>query len=182
MDKLALAVALALSSLNAGPCWAQTSQPAAVPSDLKKFGDWTVRCFPNNGNVGCDMYQQMNRKDTQQRVLGISIAYRPAEKLDVILIALPLGVSVQKGVQIKTSVRTSERLPYGWCDHNGCYVETPLSAELLSSLGTSGPNADVLLATDDGKGVDLHFSLSGFWDAHQAMIALLQQKTPSTRK
>ena len=77
--RASLAGALALSFLAFGAL-AQDAPPAngapapVTPTETKAFGDWSVRCFPVNTPSPCDMFQVLANKQTNQRILSISIA------------------------------------------------------------------------------------------------------------
>ena len=62
-------------------------------------------------------------QNSQQRVLGVSIAYVPGNDRHVVQIAVPLGVSIAKGAVIKTDCLYLATLPFRRCDRGGCYVE-----------------------------------------------------------
>ena len=73
-------LAAGLVTLGAGAAMAQASaQPAATaPTDVSGIGDWTVRCFPVASPSPCEMYEQANDKNTNERILGVSIAFIPS--------------------------------------------------------------------------------------------------------
>jgi invasion protein IalB len=154
---------------------APTGQPAGGANPLtenKQVGDWTVRCFAVKNESPCDVYQEEQDQNSHQRVLSLSIAYAPARDQHVIQIAVPLGVSIEKGVVIKTDSYGSPALPYRRCDQLGCYVEMLLSNDQIADLAKSGPQATVNIVADDGKSYALKFSLSGFGGARDEMAAL----------
>ena len=72
-----------------------TPQPGAppAPTDVKPIGDWTVRCSPVTSTSPCDMYEELDDKNSRQRVLGVSIAFVPGDSRHVAQIAVPLGVA-----------------------------------------------------------------------------------------
>ncbi len=153
----------------------QAGQPA-TPTDVKPIGDWTVRCFPVASPSPCDMYEELDDKNTRQRVIGVSIAYMPEGDRHVAQIAVPLGVSIPAGTVIKADSYTSAKLPYRRCDRAGCYVEMILPADMMAALGRSGPEATINIVSDDGKPFALRFSLNGFSGAHDAMATLARAK------
>ena len=159
---------------------AQSAAPPAgtplTPTDVKPVGDWTVRCFPVTSTSPCDMYEELDDKNSKQRVLGVSIAFVPGNNNHVAQIAVPLGVAIASGAVIKTDSYTSPKMPYRRCDRDGCYVELLLSQDVVDSLSKSGPEATVNIVADGGKSFALRFSLNGFAGAHDAMSALARQK------
>lgn len=172
------AAAAAGLMLAAGAAMAQAADAPARPPvpDVKMVGDWAVRCFPINSPSPCDMYQELADKETRQRVLAISIAFVPSLDRNGIIISVPLEVALQKGLVIQTSSFTSPTLKYRRCDRNGCYVEMPMDAASIASLGKSGKEADIKIAADGGKEFSLKFSLNGFAAAYDQMVAMAKEK------
>ena len=182
---LAGALALGLSTfglLAFGAASAQEAPPAAAPgpvqpSESKPFGDWTVRCFPVNSPSPCDMFELLANKQTNQRVLSVSIAYLPNGDKHVIQIAVPLGVAIQKGLILSTDSYVSPQLHYRRCDRGGCYVEMLIDAQTIGALSASTGSAKIKIVADGGKVFEIPFSLNGFSDAHGAMQDLARKKT-----
>ena len=178
---------VALAAFTALPALAQDGAPtaqAAAPTavtDSKQVGDWMVRCFAVASESPCDMYQELQDNNLHQRVLSLSIAYVPSNDSHVMQIAVPLGVSIPKGLVIKTDTYASPTLPFRRCDAAGCYVELPLGNDQVAGFVKSGPKATVNVVGDlDGKSYALNFSLNGFAGAHDAMAALAKQKASAT--
>jgi invasion protein IalB len=180
---------LALTALVSGAALAQA--PAGTPPqggqpEIKQVGDWTVRCFPMQSASPCDMFQQQNDKDSQQRVVALSIAYIPHLDRHAIQISVPLGVGIQAGVTLHAASFQGKAMPYRRCDRGGCYVEMLIDNAVIDQLAHAGDSAMVKIKADDGKNYDLKLSLNGFSGAHDAMEAEAKQKakappaTPAT--
>ena len=170
---------LALTALFAGAALAQAPAGAAQPPgppEIKTIGDWAVRCYPVQSQSPCDMFQQQNEKDSQQRILAVSFAYVPHLDRHAIQVVVPLGVSIPKGVVIHTASFTSKEMPYRRCDRNGCYVEMLVDNSLVDQIGRGGDGAMVKITADDGKSYDLKISLNGFAAAHDSMTEQAKQK------
>jgi invasion protein IalB len=180
--RASIAGAIALGLLAFGAASAQTAPPAntnmpTAPTETKPFGDWTVRCFAVNSPSPCDMFELLANKNTQQRVLSISIAYLPTGDKHVIQIAVPLGIMIQKGLVLTSDTYTSPQLHYRRCDRGGCYVEMLIDNQTIASLGTATGPAKIRIVAEGGKAFEIPFSLNGFADAHGAMIDLARKKT-----
>ena len=165
--------------LAAGAALAQQA-PAAdgAPGrpDVKTVGDWTVRCFPIQSPSPCDIFQEQDYQKTGQRVLSISIAYVPSMDKHAIQISVPLDISIPKGVTLQTDTYTSPVLKYRRCDRNGCYIEMAVDNGLVEGLAKSGDKGKVNIAADNGKNYTLNFSLKGFSQAHDDMVAQARAK------
>jgi invasion protein IalB len=172
---------LALTALLAGSAAAQAPAPAGAPPapvqpEIKTIGDWAVRCYPVQSQSPCDMFQQQNEKDSQQRILALSLAYIPHLDRHAIQIVVPLGIAIPKGIVVHTANFTSQPLAYRRCDRGGCYVETLVDNSLVDQIGRGGDNAMVKITADDGKSYDLKISLNGFSAAHDSMAEQARQK------
>jgi invasion protein IalB len=154
---------------------AALAQQAPAPPEAKTIGDWTVRCFPIQSPSPCDIFQEQAVK-SGQRVLSISIAYVPSLDKHAIQVSVPLDISIPKGVVIQTDTYTSPMLKYRRCDRSGCYVEMAVDNALVEGLARSGADGKVNIAADNGKTYPLKFSLKGFAQAHDDMVAQARAK------
>jgi invasion protein IalB len=146
------------------------------PPEVKNIGDWIVRCFPINSPSPCDMFQEQDAKETRQRVVSVSIAFIPNLDRHAIQIAVPLEVSIPKGLVIQTDSFTSKALPFRRCDRMGCYVEMPIDNGAIANLSKSGPAGKIKIVADSGKSFDLALSLKGFAAAHDSMVEQARAK------
>ena len=164
--------------LAAGGALAQQAPAADAPGrpDVKNVGDWMVRCFPIQSPSPCDIFQEQDYQKTGQRVLSISIAYVPSMDKHAIQISVPLDISIPKGVTLQTDNYTSPVLKYRRCDRNGCYIEMAVDNGLVEGLAKSGADGKVNIAADNGKNYTLKFSLKGFSQAHDDMVAQARAK------
>jgi invasion protein IalB len=144
--------------------------------DVKTVGDWTVRCFPIQSPSPCDIFQEQDYQKTGQRVLSVSIAYVPSMDKHAIQISVPLDISIPRGATLQTDTYTSPVLKYRRCDRNGCYIEMAVDNGLVEGLAKSGAQGKVNIAADNGKNYALNFSLKGFSQAHDDMVAQARAK------
>lgn len=168
-------VALALAGAYAVPALAQDqSQPQSQPA-MKTFGDWHVQC---NGpaQTPCQMIQAVGDKSGRE-LMATSVAYLPAQDMHFMQIALPLGVSLPKGVVLKTDAFTTPNIPYSRCEQTGvCVVLLPLRKNDLDAIEHAGPNGTVTFALDGGKDINVRISFKGFADADNYMLAQVKSK------
>jgi invasion protein IalB len=97
-----------------------------------------------------------------------------------IIVSVPLEVSLAKGVVIQTDSYTSPTLKYRMCTRDGCYVQAPVDNDLVASVAKSTGGARVNVVGDDGKTYPIGFSLKGFSQAHDDMVA--QAKVKATKQ
>ncbi len=173
----ALLTAPALAQDQAAP--AQQPAPQAnkpvQPSEVKEFGDWTVRCYPVTSPSPCEMIELRVAKKSGQRILGFLIAYVPARDSHVVQISVPLGVALANGLMIDSDTYKSPVLKFRRCDQLGCYVEAAMGNDVVGTLGRAS-KAQVVVVSVDGKRYNLVFSLNGFAQAHQALVDLTKAK------
>ena len=155
---------------------AAPAAPASNKPDVKTVQDWSVRCFPIASPSPCDMFQELDNQRTGQRVVSLSFACYPSLNRHALVIAVPLEVSIPKGLKLQTSTYTSPMLKYRRCDRNGCYVEMAVENGVIESLAGSSGGAKVIIAADNGKTYPLAFSLKGFSAAHDDMVAKAKAK------
>lgn len=162
----------------------QAEAPAApaAPPEVKTVGDWEVRCFAVKNAHPCDMFQQMANKETQQRILSVSLAYDPSLDKHLLQITVPLDVSLPKGVTIQSDTYTSPVFKYRMCTREGCFIQLIPENSLAEGLAKSGEGAKINIVGDNGKTYALQFSLKGFTAAHDDMVAQARAKAVPAAK
>jgi invasion protein IalB len=177
MKSSSLLGGLVLAAGITGAAMAQDApQAPPAPTDVSNIGDWTVHCYAVNSPNPCEMVYAVVDKNTRQRVLAVTIAYVPSADKHLLLVGVPLGISIPKGLVIQTDTVTTPVLHYRRCDQAGCYVEMVLENAMVDQISHSGANAAVRIFSDSGKNFDLHLSLNGFAGAHDKMAELAKQK------
>lgn len=163
---------------------APASAPAATPPARaegapasKMIGDWNVRCFPVQSEAPCDIFQMLVNKKMRVRVMSMSIAYAPAQSRYLIQITVPLEVALAKGVTIEAGSYTSPKMIYRRCAADGCVVEGPVDASIITALSQAGDTAKMVVVSRDGKTIRLPMSLKGYSEALESMKSQAQQKT-----
>ena len=172
--KLALTGMLTAIAMVAGTALAQAqSDQAAAPRAevLKTVGDWQVRCFGVQNPNPCDAFWQRTDPRTGERMVTISVAYAPSADRHMIVVIVPLGISIPKGLTIQTDTYTSPVMRYRMCSREGCFVQLVVDNAMIESLAKSGPDAKLNIAADDGKVYSLPLSLKGFSGAHDEMVS-----------
>ena len=173
-----IAAPVAFAAAPAAPAPAQQQQAGkpAQPTDVKDYGDWTVRCFPGNAVAPCQMVQLRIVEKTKQRILGVVLAYVPSRDANLMEISVPLGVELQNGLIVNADTYKSGPLKFTRCDGEGCYVEGAVGKDVLTALERA-TKSQVQIVSANGKRYNLVFSMKGFNDAHRALLDLSRQKT-----
>jgi invasion protein IalB len=173
ISRILLAAAFAMA---ASPVFAQAQPAQPKPDVTKQYGDWLVRCYPVSSPSPCDMFELLAQKKTGNRVMSMSFAYAPKENRYVVQIAVPLGVALKNGLTIKAGTYSSPALRFRRCDRGGCYVEGVTDAAMIDALSQNTGQAKATIASDEGRVLDVAFSLTGFGEARNAMAELAKQK------
>lgn len=168
-------LALGAGLLFTSAAWAQGAK-SAEPGDVKTIGDWKIRCSPTPTAIPCSMQEILSRKDSQQPVLVITMAYDPAHKHSVAEIGVPLGVALKDGLSIVADSYVTPAIPFRHCSRYFCYVETVVPDETVSAMGSASAAKIRITMDDDGKTYNVPFSLKGFSAAHDAVVQLSSQK------
>lgn len=150
-----------------------------APTDVKQYGDWTVRCIPG-GRPPCEMIQ-IARNKQGRRVSSVALAYLPRVDRHALRIDMPLGVSLSQGVKITASKFAAQPMPFARCDGAGCVAQGNVETGALDSLAGSDPDAKLEAAAVNGQAVTLPLSLRGFADARAAMETLAKQKVADAK-
>lgn len=165
---------LALTGIAAGCLLAAGAAVAQAPSEqadlVKTVGDWQVRCVNVQNQNPCGQYWQQVDPHTGQREVTVSISYAPGIDRHVIVITVPLGVSIPKGLTVQTDNYTSPLMHYRTCGRDGCFVQS-VDNSLVGALAKSGPDGKLNIVGDDGKSYSLPISLKGFAGAHDEMVS-----------
>jgi invasion protein IalB len=147
------------------------SAQQAAPTTTR-HGDFLVRCFPVQTGSPCDLYEELINRDTNQRVVTFSIAFLPATNRYVMVLGVPLGVALEKGVVIQTNTFTTPTMTFRRCDQGGCYVEAQVDKPLIDAfMGSSGEAKLRISAEGEDKPRELPLSFNGFTAAHNDMVA-----------
>ena len=153
------------------PAIAQGATAPAKPTvSTKTFQDWLVRCPTAPQPMPCDAVQMLVEPKSKQRVLSVSVAYDVAKAQHVVRIILPLGVWLPNGATIVAGATKIEKVVIRRCEAFGCVVEGMLDAKLHDAMRKGG-QAKVVIFDQAKKPLDLKFSLAGYGEAEDYMVA-----------
>jgi len=127
---------------------AQTSKgknaPAPAPAPAAPHADatpsnnpgWVARCTSasRDAPLECAMEQTAVLSKTGQLVVLVNIRVPGDTRTPVALIQLPLGLNLPVGVRLQIDDGKSADVAIQTCEARGCYVNTPLAADILAAL------------------------------------------------
>ncbi len=167
----------ALAVMGSCASFAQDAPEAPLPKpEVKTIEDWQVRCYPVQSAAPCDMFQEQGDAQTQRKILSVSLSYVPSMDRHALVVNVPLDVSIAKGVVLQTDSYKSPTLKYRTCTRDGCFVQTPVDSALVDAVAKSSGDGKVNVVGDDGKTYAFKFSLKGFAQAHDDMVAQAKAK------
>ena len=173
---------LASAGLAFGLMTGAASAQQQSPPEVKRIGAFAVRCFAIKSVAPCDLYEDRVNNQSGQRVVSFSLAYVPSGNRYILQVAVPLGISLEKGVVITGGGFTSPTLPVRRCDQTGCFVEAPVAKELIDALAKAGSDAKIRVVPDGRPAFDFPFSFDGFTAAHDDMVASNKAKAISPQE
>lgn len=154
-----VAAALAL------PAAAATPAPAPSPVPFTA-GGWRVDCAANNQKtMDCQATQQIVNNANGQVLMAVGVRMSADAKNAVMLLTLPLGMAVQKPVNVTIGDGKAMSYPIQACTQAGC-----LAGEDLTSAQVSALRAQTLLHIAytelNGQIVTVTLPLAGFAAAY----------------
>lgn len=162
--------------------YAVLAQPQTAPKPpavaTTNFQDWLVRCPAGPQTGPCDAVQLLIEPKSKQRVLSISVAFETTQSQHVVRIVLPLGVWLPNGVTIVAGKTKIEKVVVRRCEPFGCVVEGLLDAKLRDALRAGG-EAKIVVFDQNKKPLDLKFSLKGYAEAEDYMVAQTKKAQPA---
>lgn len=135
------------------------------PDSLREtFRDWIVQCVPAPQAVGgqaCEMYQQIDHQQSNQRLLLVSVRFEPEQVEPVMVIVAPFGLRLADGVELRDGETVVARYSFETCLSAGCLVIAPLELSVIDLL-RRGEGLSVQMTARNGDGLGVPLSLQGF--------------------
>ena len=107
---------------------------------------------------------RLSRADTTR--LGRGDPRRSLRHLRVITIQMPIGLFLHGGVTLKLDGGKPDRLDVQTCDQKGCYIQMPVSNDMLQAMG-KGKQMIVSFQNLGKQDINIPVPLSGFMVAYQ---------------
>lgn len=130
------------------------------PETTSEVAGWATACKMGS----CSLTKSVAEKSSQQTFLSLSVLIEQDGRKPALLIALPLGTSLEPGVRVVLG-EDVWNVPFSACFPNGCQALQDLSAAQLDLLRSSD-SADIrffAVSSEDPIAADV--SLSGLGDA-----------------
>ena len=138
-------------------------------------GDWSVRCFPNEGGEDlCQMYQLLT--ESEGNPVAEFTLYRLAGAGNIAAgatIAVPLGTLLTEEMKLSVDGGKAKSYAYSFCTMGGCFSRIGLTGSEVEAL-KMGAQAQIgiIPAQAPDQTVRIDVSLSGFTAAYEASSTL----------
>ena len=136
------------------------SEPATQAAQVSTTG-WGVQCNNVGADLQCSALISLVATQTNQLILRISIQ-RQAENDDhMLLVQLPLGLNLPRGIDMIVDDGEAQTLVINTCIPAGCFVTHTLDQAQLDAM-KAGNTVAVVMASNDGNENRIEMPLSGF--------------------
>ncbi|MEP1444202.1 MAG: invasion associated locus B family protein [Hyphomicrobiales bacterium] len=163
-----LAIALAITYL--GFYGISQAQTATEKQARAQQSHWIVTCsnraIPERLNCSMSQVVTVANGNSRQRIVSATI-HRQDENAEI-LITLPHGLNLLKGVGFAIDEASSQRFDIHAADANGSYVRIPLTKDRVSAMKT-GNIMKLSVVGSNGQNINLQLSLNGFTQAYNLM-------------
>ena len=163
MTKITVFAALMVGAALASPSLAATALPGGASSLTETHGDWTVRCATEGAGVICEVRQEQQSNDTQQRVLAIGLGSSAGGTSGNLV--LPFGLLLANGAVLRIDDKpASPPQPFQTCVPSGCLVPLKLDAAWTAMM-RAGTVLGISAQSVSGQDAKFSVSLRGFSSA-----------------
>ncbi|MDY0028729.1 MAG: invasion associated locus B family protein [Pseudobdellovibrionaceae bacterium] len=143
------------TSLKAGDISADHDGEWAVVPDA-----WVKRCEKESQR--CEIFQNISLKENGKRLVEMAVGFsdKSSDKARAVILS-PLGVLLDKGVEIQVSDLKPISVPFRTCTDAGCAAIFEISDEMLDSM-INGRKMLVIFHSTSGQAYKIEMSLGGF--------------------
>jgi invasion protein IalB len=143
--------------------------PADVPT-MMIYQDWRLLCpASKDKDNSCELSQDVISEKAHARVARLVIL-KDKDKSTVLAVTVPLEVLLEPGIGLKIGNEQPRIYQYKTCTEEGCLAVVPVDEQIEQALAKA-PNAGIIVAGQDGKGVELPFAMKGYIEAHHAFLS-----------
>ncbi len=130
-------------------------------------GEWKTECVEQIAKPNCQVIVRATVGN--QTALVIAVARTSTGSSARLQMAVPLGLSIQKGVTVKLGDYSGDFL-ISRCTAQGCLVEADAPAALIKAL-EQVQAGQVVIYSDDNKPIQLPLPAAGFRNSFAALTA-----------
>ena len=147
---------------------AQSGEPPGTFSET--HGDWLVECTARETTDGqqsrqCGMEQRLALHDEEsgqtRQLLTVTLTW-PQPDGAAMSVLTPLGLLLDRGVELEIDTGTGFRLPFRTCLSVGCLAQGQLAGEILDQLGAGKILTARMIESTGKQLLQVQVSLEGF--------------------
>jgi invasion protein IalB len=156
---------------SAGAAPAAAAEPAgkapARNTGVADAGEWKTECPVQGAKPKCQAIVRATVGN--QTALVMAVARMAAGSSARLQMAVPLGLSIQRGVKVKLGDYSGD-FSISRCTAQGCLVEADAPVALIEAL-ENVQGGHVVIYSDDSKPIQLPLPAKGFRDSFAALTA-----------
>jgi len=147
---------------------ASTTEATPPAENQPPPSGWASRCSSDGRQSGLDCSAEQSIIETKSRQLLMQVAVRvPSDtRKPVLTIQMPLGLFLPAGVTLRFDAGKPERYDVQTCDQKGCYLQVPVSNEMLQAMG-KGKQMTVTFQNLGKQDIGVPVPLNGFMVAYE---------------
>lgn len=153
--------------------WIGRGQLAGRPdvTTMNVYQDWHLLCPDSKDkDDSCEMSEDVLNGQQGQRLARI-VLYKDKDKNMVMAVTVPLEVYLEPGLGLKLGDDQVRVFQYKTCTEAGCLTVIPVDKAMLDSLYKAQDSSVVVASPQDGKPVELAFSMKGYTQAYDAFLS-----------
>ena len=145
-----------------------TTEAAAAADNQPPSSGWVSRCTSDGrqSTLDCSVEQSIIETKSRQLLMQVLVRVPPDTHKPVLTIQMPLGLFLPGGVMLKLDDGKSDRLDVQTCDQKGCYIQMPVSNDMLQAMG-KGKQMTVSFQNLSKQDINIPVPLNGFMVAYQ---------------
>ena len=145
---------------------AQTA-PAADATEPPPSG-WVSRCAADGRQsvLDCSVEQSIIETKSRQLLMQVVVRVPPDTRKPALVLQLPLGLFLPAGIKLQFDDGKPERFDVQTCDQKGCYVQMPVSSDMLQAM-SKGKSMSVTFQNLAKQDIGVPVPLNGFMVAYQ---------------
>jgi invasion protein IalB len=128
---------------------------------------WSSRCVSSARNTAsdCSVEQRVLLQQNGQLLAAVTVSLSHDANVPTILVQVPLGLALSKGVTLKLDNRGPVTLPLQTCEQTGCYAATKMSNDFLEGMKT-GKTMELQFFGNNNNPFKVPMPLEGFADMY----------------
>ncbi len=145
--------------------WAQNIKEE-VPTEKTKIksSGWQVQCINVDVSLKCSVNMTITSIHNKQRLLQFSIQKLSNDSSSNLLIQLPLGLYLPKGINLQIDDNKSRNFEVTTCNQAGCFVKKRIKNSQIDEM-KKGNKMIISMEAENHQKINIEVTLVGFAQA-----------------